>query len=97
VTGLRHEQHGVRIPSDTRDIFPSRKSKPDLEKTEVQGALISAGVNRPEREADHSPPGVQVKSECNYTSIPNIRLHRVCGEHLPIQLLKIIYKCLYIH
>jgi len=82
----------------TQELFyPTGSLDPIWSQKEEQGALISAGVNRPERAADYSPPSIQVKSECIYTSIPHIRLHGVCGEHLSIQLLRILYKCLYIH
>jgi hypothetical protein len=38
--------------------------------------VLSLGVKRPEREADHShPSSAEVKNEWSYTSTPPIRLH----------------------
>jgi len=37
---------------------------------------LTTGVNRPEHEADHSPPfGAEVKNEWSYTFIYPVRLH----------------------
>jgi hypothetical protein len=43
--------------------------------------VLSLGVKRPGREADHSPPSsAEVKNARSYTSIPPLRLHGVV-EH----------------
>jgi hypothetical protein len=79
----------------TRSSYPVRHKRffPLQEVQTYWGLLLPrGGGNRPEREANHSHPSVQVKSECNCTSTPHIRLYGVCGEHLFFfQLLEILY------
>jgi hypothetical protein len=43
---------------------------------------ISMGVNRPELDADHSPPpSAEVMNERSYRSVPSIRSHGVCTDN----------------
>jgi hypothetical protein len=71
--GLNDRVVGVRVPVGSR-IF-SISSRPTLGSTQppvqwVPGAL-SPGVNRPGREADHSPPAIaEVMKMWIYTSTP---------------------------
>jgi hypothetical protein len=71
--GLGDREVGVRVPVGSR-IF-SKSSRPALRSTQphiqwVPGAL-SAGLKRPGREADHSPPtSAEVMKMWIYTSAP---------------------------
>jgi len=73
----------TKLGSRQEIFYPPGSPEPIWSQAEVRGGFyFPRGVKRSERKANHSPHNVQVKSECNYTSIPLIRLHGVCGEHL---------------
>jgi hypothetical protein len=73
--GLDDRGVGVREPGRVKNFLFSKSSRPALEFTQpyiksVPGAL-SAGVKRPRREADHSPPASsEVKKIWIYTATP---------------------------
>jgi hypothetical protein len=63
-------------------IFLNTVFRPALEPTQLPiqwvSGVLSLGVNRPEREVDHSPPSsADVKNAWSYTSTLPIRLHGV--------------------
>jgi len=98
----------VFISRRTQENF-SHPGSPDpiWSQLEVPGLLFQREVKLLEREANHSPPSVQDKSKCNYTSIPHIHLHGVCvcvcvcvcvwRTPLYIYIYIYIYTCIYIY
>jgi hypothetical protein len=81
-TRLRAGRPGFDSRQGLGILLIATASRPALRLTQphIQGVpgIISLGVKRPVREADHSPPySAEVKNEWSYTSTPSIRLYGV--------------------
>ena len=61
--------------------------------------VLSQGLSRPGREADHSPPSrFEVKMNVDILPLPSIRLHRVVRESftLPFTIQSVLYVYTYV-
>ena len=90
MTWTQTERSGVRIRPGAKKNFSHLQNfqmASDIQPAAIQliPAALSLEVQRPGREADHSPPSSdEVKSEWNYTSTPPIRVHSVYRGNLPM-------------
>jgi hypothetical protein len=80
--GLDDRGSRVLFPAGTVNFLftTASRTSPGPTQPPIQWVLgvLSLGVKRPGREADHSPPSsAEVNNACNYTSTPPIRLNGV--------------------